>query len=126
MDSVSNDNAYAPPVTGPGSPAAPITGTGWAKFWGVLTLIGGVMLCLSIVGIILGIPYIIAGLAVIKGADETTNFNITREPEAADRALREFIRHFRIVGIVTVVTIGLYILAVLVFVLAGVAGMAES
>lgn len=109
MDQISQDNAYAPPTATTGG-TTPITGTGWVKFWGILTLIGGASMCMTIIMLPLGIPYVLAGIAAMKGADETNSFNASRDPETADRALREFVKHFKMVGIVTLVILVVYLL----------------
>ena len=39
--------------------------TGWMTFMGVMTIIGGVFQCLNCIGIVMGVPMIIAGTALL-------------------------------------------------------------
>ncbi len=125
MNSNSQDNVYAAPSAAPG-PLQTIEGAGWSKFWGIMTLIGGALFSITIIGAVIGIPYILAGLAAIRAADEIGRYNSTRDPAASVRAASEYARHFKIMAILTIVTLALYIVGVAVALVLGLTTAANS
>jgi hypothetical protein len=49
--------------------------TGWMTFMGVMTIIAGVFQCLNCIGIIVGVPTIIAGVALLAAKNSLATVN---------------------------------------------------
>jgi hypothetical protein len=78
-------------------------------FVGIFAIIYGILACLTIIGMIFGIPYIFVGIRLREAADEFTKYTEGRNEE---NLLNAFIRQGRSFFIVKIlVIIGLAILA---------------
>ena len=79
------------------------------NFVGIFAIIYGVLACLTIVGMIFGIPYIFFGIRLREAADEFTKYT---ESHNEENLLNAFIRQGKSFFIIKVlVIIGLAILA---------------
>lgn len=83
---------------------------GWMQFFGVMTILGGAIQCLSCIGAVMGIPMIIAGAAftgaaakldALRGLDDRTVDFLTKLKSG-----------FRILGITMIVS---FVFAIIVF-----------
>lgn len=87
-------------------------------FVGLFVIIYGILACLTIVGMIIGIPYIFVGLRFREAADEFTKYAESRNEE---NLLTAFIRQGRsffiikILVIVGLVFLALYIVGMIMF-----------
>jgi hypothetical protein len=100
------------------------------RFMGWISMIYGILTCLSIIGAVLGIPLIIASHRFIEGVNRFEQYRLNGAPEELATGFYDLGRSFRILKIVTVVYLVL-ILANLAFLflmggLGILAGLAES
>lgn len=72
---------------------------------GVLLIIGGALYCLTIIGAIIGIPFIIMGLALRSAATNLTQGAETQETGAFHQASTEIAKFFFIAGIIAIIGI---------------------
>lgn len=92
--------------------------TGDMKFVGIFTIIYGAIMCLSIIGALIGIPLIIAGLRIRESADEYNLFQASNDKNALRRAFEKQSKYFRIQKILIIVGLvlfALYIIGILLF-----------
>jgi len=88
------------------------------RFVGLFTVIYGILACLTIVGMIFGIPYIFVGLRLREAADDFTKYVENRHEE---NLLSAFIRQgksFFIVKVLVIVGLAifaLYIIGLILF-----------
>ena len=88
------------------------------KFVGLFTIIYGGLTCLSIIGAVIGIPLIIAGLRIREAADEYNFFRTTNDSKALRRAFEKQQKYFNILKILIIVGLVLfvlYIIAIMIF-----------
>jgi hypothetical protein len=88
---------------------------GWAKFIGIMGIIGGAISCLGIITAAIGIPAIIASLNVLKGADFARQFAMQGDYKSAFEALSKYSLYFKIMGIVTLIAIILYVILIIIY-----------
>ena len=92
----------------------------WGKIYGVLAIVSGSLSCLSIIGAVIGIPMIFAGINMRKGALKAKSIiNRTADGEVISTeeygAVIEEVGHYtKIMGIITIVS---YVLGVIFFIL---------
>lgn len=93
----------------------------WAGFVGIVTLIGGILSCISIVGIIPGIVAIILGLklrSVKSYADQ-----VVADPDDASQASRinlminDLSSYFKIQGILMIIGLVLAVIGIIIAIL---------
>lgn len=88
------------------------------SFVGLFTIIFGALYCLSIVGALIGVPLIIAGLRIRESAESFEDFN-NGDRSALTRALEKQRSYFfiqKILIIVGLVFLVLYIIAIFSFI----------
>ncbi|MBU43962.1 MAG: hypothetical protein CMN76_12140 [Spirochaetaceae bacterium] len=90
-------------------------GAKWAKFCGVMTIIGGCMYCLGIITATVGIPMIFMGLRAMKASDRVLHYLRTKNHEDALASLTEYGSYFKIQGILALVGIALTIVASFIY-----------
>ena len=104
-----SDNAYSAPASdGNLTVKQDIKGAGWAKFFGVITMIGGAVYALTIILAPVGVPIIFAGLATFRGGEEATRYMRSGDPASAVNSMRELLNGHRINGIIMLVIFGIY------------------
>ncbi|MBN1268656.1 MAG: DUF4339 domain-containing protein [Kiritimatiellae bacterium] len=79
----------APTTSAAGPAGLPAGLLGWATFVGVMHIVGGIFQCLSCVGIVIGIPMVMAGTALL-GAKSTLE-----SMSAVDPAFAPFLDKFK-------------------------------
>lgn len=99
---------------------------GWLKFLGILSIIYGVLTALSIVGIIIAWLPIWMGVLLFQSATALEEAFVNGEQEALARALDKLKVYFIIMGVVTLISIAFFVLAMFLgigtAIMAGMAG----
>lgn len=83
----------------------------WLKFVAIITIIYGGMYSLSVIGAIIGVPLILAGLALLKSSKDILNYQNYKAPETAETTFLNIFKFFKILGIIGVVGIALTLLS---------------
>ena len=86
------------------------------KFVGIFTIIYGGLTCLSIIGAVIGIPLIFAGMRIREAADEFTIFQSSNDSKALRRALEKQGRYFNILKILIIVALVLTVIYIIVII----------
>ena len=86
-----------------GSPGAIVRGAGWSKFIGILYIIGGALYSITIIYAPLGIPFVFAGLRIMKGGEQAEAYARSGDPNQAVLAMHEYVAGMRILGIMAVI-----------------------
>jgi len=86
------------------------------KFVGLFTIIYGALTCLSIIGAVIGIPLIFAGMRIREAADEFTMFQSANDNKALRRAFEKQGRYFNILKILIIVALVLTVIYIIVFI----------
>lgn len=111
-------NPYAPPAAsgyggGDGSiqhvATAFLKNSGWIKFAAILGLIGAIPACL----ILVGIPALLACLALLKSVDYARNAIATGDAGAMAMAVESVGKYFKLMGIFLLIYICVYVLVVI-------------
>lgn len=97
--------------------------SGWIKFLGVLTIIQGVFVALSIWGILICWLPIWLGVLLLGAANKIRMSCETNNPEVFHASMEDLGKYFRILGVIAVVSIGIAVLAILAAVAAAVFGL---
>jgi len=91
--------------------------SGDMKFVGVFYMILGVLYCLTIVGAVIGIPFIICGIRLRESADSFNMYLSTSDDSMLERALERQSRFFFIQKVLMIIALALIILyIILIFV----------
>jgi hypothetical protein len=88
------------------------------KFVGLFHIIYGALNCLTIIGAIIGVPFIIAGLRLRESADSFSDYlrsNNLHILEAALERTSRFVSIYKVLIIIYLVLIGLGILFLIIF-----------
>jgi len=96
------------------------------KFLGMFYIIYGVLVSLSIIGAIVGIPLLISGLRLREAANELDTFKASNDSSSLRRGFElqgKFFKIQKIIIIVGIVITVLYILAIIFFIGSAVSGM---
>ena len=116
-----------PMINQPVSPTAAPAGVkpicGWATVQGVMIIIGGAICSLTIIGAIVGVPMIIAGVKLTKAVTLSKEYN-AYNPQKLGEAIDNLNSFFKILGIITVIYMAIMVIAVPLAMMAGIfAGM---
>ncbi len=87
------------------------------RFVGMFSIIYGAISCLSIIGAIIGVPYIIVGLRMREAADQFAIFKATNDAAAMRTGFELQGKFFRIIKILIIVGLVLGILFIILFIL---------
>lgn len=90
------------------------------RFVGLFTIIYGGLTCLSIIGAVIGIPLIIAGLRIREAAEEYNLFRTTDDNKALRRAFEKQQKYFNIIKILIIVGLVLFVLYIVFIVIFGI------
>lgn len=88
----------------------------WGSIYGVLAIVSGALSCLSIIGALIGVPMIFAGLNMRKAAKKAqsimTRISNCEEVSAEEygAVIEEVGRYAKIMGIITIVSFSLGVL----------------
>ncbi|MEN8191975.1 MAG: DUF5362 domain-containing protein [Bacteroidota bacterium] len=88
------------------------------KFVGMFTIVYGVLTSLSIIGAIIGVPLIFAGLRIREAADEFNAFRLTNDNVSLKRGFELQGKYFyiqKIIIIVGLVLFALYLIGIIIF-----------
>lgn len=88
------------------------------KFVGMFTIVYGVLTSLSIIGAIIGVPLIFAGLRIREAADEFNTFRLTNDNNSLKRGFELQGKYFyiqKIIIIVGLILTALYIIGIIAF-----------
>jgi hypothetical protein len=88
------------------------------KFVGLFHIIYGVFSCLTIIGAVFGVPFILAGLRLRESADQFSTYLRTNNNKILEAALEKtgkFVYMHKILIIIYLVMIGLGILFLIIF-----------
>ena len=123
---MNSENAYSAPAAAHTAPVA-IKGSGWVQFFGIMQVLSGVLYCLPILTIPIGLPMILSGIALYRGGGLARAYSLRRDPSQADQAIREVLRSYRILGLAFLILTIVVICGTLVAGLLGsAAGILES
>ncbi len=86
-----------------------------SKFVGLFMMIMGALICLSIIGLPFGIPYIFAGMRAREGGNQLGRYISTDDINDKIMAYENFGKHFNIIKILTIIGIVLAVLALIFF-----------
>ena len=92
----------------------------WGNIYGILSIIFGVLVCLAIIGVFIGIPIIFAGINMIKGAKKAKSI-ATRTSNGEAIPMEEYDVIFKEIGqytkIMSITSIAFYVFWIVVFIL---------
>ncbi len=89
------------------------------KFMAIATIVSGGLNCLSIIGAVVGIPLIIAGLRLKDAAEAFTSYIHNNDMASLQRAMEQQRTYFFIHKIMFIVGISLAILIIVLFITLG-------
>ncbi len=85
------------------------------RFVGLFIIIYGALNCLSIIGAIVGIPYIMIGLRMRESADQFDLFKTTSDARAMRYGFELQGKYFRILKILIIISLVLMVLGFIIF-----------
>lgn len=77
----------------------------WMSFHGWLYVVIGVSFCFTVVGVLIGVPLIVAGTALVSASGECKRFSASGDIAELEMALKEQKKFFMISGLVCIVTV---------------------
>lgn len=95
------------------------TNTGWIKFVGVMSIIGGVVTCLTVVGALVGWLPIWLGVVLMKAANHAETAAYRGYRDEMEEALTRLGFYFKLIGIAMLSYIALYGIAIAVVISTG-------
>ena len=130
MENYPNPNPNPNPVPNPNyvsstpySTVKPLSG--WATFFGVLIIICGALYSITIIGAIVGVPFIIAGVKLTKAVSLSKELRSYEERQKMDLVFDNLNAFFKINGIMIVISFCLGILAAIIMAVVGAAFMSN-
>lgn len=85
------------------------------KFVGMFVIIMGAINCLSIIGAIIGIPYIIIGMRMRESADQFEIFKMNNDARAMRAGFDLQAKYFKIIKILIIIMIVFMVLGIILF-----------
>ncbi len=85
------------------------------RFVGIFVIIYGALNCLSIIGAVVGIPYIIIGLRMRESADQFDLFRTTNDARAMRYGFELQGKYFRILKILIIISLVLIAVSIIIF-----------
>lgn len=86
------------------------------KFVGMFVIIVGGINCLSIIGAIIGIPYIFIGMRIRESAEQFEIYKMNNDARAMRMGFELQSKYFRIIKILIIIMLVLMVLAIILFV----------
>jgi len=86
------------------------------KFIGIITIISGVLNCLTVLGLPVGIPMIFMGTRLRESADFFMHYGMTNDQDFLLRAFEKQYRYFNIQKILFIISIIFFIIIMIVYV----------
>lgn len=90
----------------------------YMSFIGLLSMIGGVLYCLTIIGAIIGVPYFIMGKRLRESAEAFSGYNTSSSATDLETAIDKQTRAFFIMYVLAI--IGLVLMAIYLVVVIGI------
>lgn len=90
--------------------------TGWIRFLGIFLIVYGVLIALSIIGIVVAWIPVWLGLLLIRIADASNSLKISNDSDYASQLLENLGKFFKISGILTLVTLVLSLVFFLIWI----------
>ena len=87
------------------------------RFVGMFTIIYGALSCLSIIGAIIGIPYIFVGMRMREAADQFAIFKATNDAAAMRNGFELQGKFFRIIKILIIIGLVFAVLFIILFII---------
>ncbi len=84
------------------------------QIMGVLTIISGAIMCLTIIGAVAGVPYIMGGLSIFKSGGAFGDTSINNSGESLKEAIANLAKGMKLMLIGFVIWIAMYILFMVV------------
>lgn len=84
--------------------------SGWMRFMGILTIISGSITCLGIITAAIGVPLILAGIALTKASSSLKSYKQYNNPYILTEIFTSMNKYFKIQGITSIVYISIFIL----------------
>jgi hypothetical protein len=84
--------------------------SGDMKFLGIFTIVMGAFACITIIGAVIGIPYIIAGMRLRESGEMFRSYLEFATQDFMERAIEKESQYFRIQKIIAIITIVFMIL----------------
>ncbi len=85
------------------------------KFVGMFVIIMGALNCLSIIGAIIGIPYIFIGMRIREAAEQFEIFKMTNDARAMRAGFELQAKYFKIIKILIIIGLVLMVLGIILF-----------
>lgn len=85
------------------------------KFVGMFVIIMGAINCLSIIGAVIGIPYIFIGMRMRESADQFDIFRMNNDARAMRAGFELQAKYFKIIKILIIISIVLMVLGIILF-----------
>ncbi len=89
---------------------------GWAKFIAYTLIVYGAFCCIGIITAAIGIPLIFAGLKLLKSVEDTKQFAESNSYYYLSNAMDNLNGCFKILGIVTLVSLALSVLVMILYI----------
>lgn len=86
------------------------------KFVGMFVIIIGAFNCLSIIGAIVGIPYIFIGMRIRESAEQFDIFRMNNDARAMRAGFELQAKYFKIVKILIIISLVLMVLGIILFI----------
>ncbi|MCD6125202.1 DUF5362 domain-containing protein [bacterium] len=87
---------------------------GWMKFLGIIMIISGALTAISIVGILWAWIYIWLGILLLQAGNKATELLASKSPENLVEYQSKLSSFFQITGILTIVALGLAVIALII------------
>ncbi len=87
---------------------------GWMKFLGIIMIISGALTAISIVGILWAWIYIWLGILLLQAGNKATELLASKSPENLVEYQNKLSSFFQITGILTIVALGLAVIALII------------
>ena len=99
---------------------------GWLKFLGIMSILGGILTAISIVGIIIAWLPIWMGILLFQAGSQITEARVSRNYQHLVEMMRKFKTYFIIQGILLIVSVVFSLIWILIFGAAILSGISQS
>lgn len=89
--------------------------SGWMKFIGIYTIVMGALTCIGIITAAIGVPLILAGIALTNGSKSIKTYKEYTNPYILNEVFTSMNKYFKIQGILAIVCIVLSIIYFAIF-----------
>lgn len=91
--------------------------SGWMKFIGIYTIISGALTCLGIITAAIGVPLILAGIALVNGSKSLKIYNQQNNQYSLNEVFTYINKYFKTQGILVIVGIVLTLIYIVIIIL---------